>query len=227
MPAKYKVIAAMGEDDIRNLQKKDTKDIDVIEVRLDLFSRNYIQKELKKKLKSLALPVLLTYRRAEDSNMRSYVKLFPEDVEEIVKDFNDPANYLDIELNREDTIFENYENTKYQIIYSYHSFKKSINLKEMKEYISIAKPVKSGKMIFKFAITPEDIDETSEFLSDIKTLSKSHTLIGVCMGETGILSRVFGDHYGSSFTYMTIGEPKAPGQIPVETFKKLRTDLYK
>lgn len=227
MPIKYKVIAAVGEDDIRNLQKKDTKDIDVIEVRLDLFSRNYIQKELKKKLKSLGLPVLLTYRRAEDSNMRSYVKLFPEDVEELVRDFNDPNNFLDIELNREDTIFQNYENTKYQIVYSYHSFKKSINQKEMKDYITSAVQVKSGKMIFKFAITPEDIDETAEFLSDIKALSKTNTMIGVCMGEMGILSRVFGDQFGSSFTYMTLGEPKAPGQIPVETFRKLRPDLYK
>jgi 3-dehydroquinate dehydratase I len=227
MPTKYKVIAAMGEDDIRNLQKKDTKDIDVIEIRLDLFSRNYIQKELKKKLKSLALPVLLTYRRAEDSNMRSYVKLFPEDVEELIKDFNDPANFIDIELNRDDTIFKNYENMKYQIIYSYHSFKKSINQKEMNDYISSAKPVKSGKMIFKFAITPEDISETADFLADIKALSKNNTMIGVCMGEMGVLSRVFGDQYGSSFTYMTIGEPKAPGQIPVEIFKKLRSDLYR
>lgn len=227
MPGNYSVIAAVGEDDMRNLQKKDTKEIDILEIRLDLFSRNYIQKELKKKIKAIGLPVLLTYRRAEDSNMRSYVKLFPEDVAELVKDFNDPNNFLDIELNREGTIFENYALTKYQIIYSYHSFKKSINLKEMQDYIQSAKPVKSGKMIFKFAITPEDIQETSEFLNDIQVLSRDFTMIGICMGELGILSRVFGDQYGSRFTYMTIGEPKAPGQITVETFRKLRPDLYK
>jgi 3-dehydroquinate dehydratase-1 len=227
MPGKYKVIAAVGEEDLRNLQKKDIKDVDVLEVRLDLFSRNFLQKELKKKVKALSIPVLITYRRAEDSNMRSYVKLFPEDVVDLMKDFNDPNNYLDIELNREDTIFENYQNTKYQIVYSYHSFKKSITLKEMKDYIASAKPVKSGKMIFKFAITPEDINETAEFLNDIKTLAASHTMIGVCMGATGLVSRVYGDQYGSSYTYSTIGEPKAPGQITVETFRKLRPDLYK
>lgn len=227
MPKNYKVIAAVGEDDLRNLQKKDIKDIDIIEIRLDLFSRNFIQKEMKKKMKSLGLPVLLTYRRAEDSNLRSYVKLFPEDVVEIFKDFNDPSNYIDIELNREGTIFENYASSKYQVIYSYHSFKKSINLKEMKDYIASAKPVKSGKTIFKFAITPEDIIETADFLNDIKLLSKDHTMIGICMGETGIISRVYGDLYASSFTYTTIGTPKAPGQLTVETFKKLRPDLYK
>jgi 3-dehydroquinate dehydratase I len=226
MPNHYKVIAAVGEDDLRNLQKKDAKDIDILEIRLDLFSRNYIQKELKKKVKSLALPILLTYRRAEDSNMRSYVKLFPEDVADIFKDFNDPNNFVDIEMNREGTIFENYANSKYQIIYSYHSFKKSINLKEMKEYISSAKPVKSGKVLYKFAITPEDISETADFLNDIQSLSAEYTMIGICMGETGILSRVYGDFYGSSYTYMTIGVPKAPGQLTVETFKKLRLDLY-
>lgn len=227
MPNKYKVIAAVGEEDLRNLQKKDTKDIDILEIRLDLFSRNYIQKELKKKVKSLALPVLLTYRRAEDSNMRSYVKLFPEDVVDLLKDFNDSSNFLDIELNREGTIFENYATLKFQIVYSYHSFKKSISQKEMRDYIANALPIKSGKPVFKFAITPEDINEAAEFLADIKILSKQSSLIGVCMGESGIISRVFGDQYGSSFTYMTIGEPKAPGQITIDTFKKLRPDLYK
>lgn len=226
MPANYKVIASLGELDMVHIQKKDIKDIDIIEVRFDLCSRNYIQKELKKKLKSLGLPVLFTYRRAKDTNMKSFVKLYPEDVHEFIKYFNSSENYLDIELDRNDTIFEGYANTKYQIIYSYHSFKKSIPLKEMKEYISNATPVKSGNVIFKFAITPEDIAEAAEFLNDIKTLSKQYKMIGICMGESGILSRVFGDYYGSSFTYMTIGEPKAPGQIPIDIFKKLRPDLY-
>ncbi|MCZ8154900.1 MAG: type I 3-dehydroquinate dehydratase [Leptospira sp.] len=227
MPESYKIIATVGEDDIRNLQKKDTKDIDVLEVRLDLFSRNYIQKEMKKKIKSLGLPALFTYRRAEDSSVKSYVKLFPEDVEGILKDFNDNSNYLDIELNREDTIFTNYEQLNFRIIYSYHSFKKSIYAKEMKEFITNAKPVKKKNPIFKFAITPEDIEETAEFMNDIKTIAKNHTMIGICMGESGIISRVFGDYFNSSYTYMTLGDPKAPGQISVDTFRKLRTDLFK
>lgn len=227
MPESYKIIATLGEDELRHLQKKDTKDVDVLEIRLDLFSRNYIQKELKKKIKLLGLPALFTYRRAEDSSVKSYVKLFPEDVEGILKDFNDNANYLDIELNREDSIFTNYENLNFRIIYSYHSFKKSIYAKEMKDFISNAKPVKKKNPIFKFAITPEDINETADFLNDIKLLSKTHTMIGICMGELGIMSRVFGDHFQSSYTYMTLGEPKAPGQISVETFKKLRGDLFR
>lgn len=227
MPESYKIIATVGEDDIRNLQKKDTKDIDVIEVRLDLFSRNYIQKEMKKKIKSLGLPALFTYRRAEDSSVKSYVKLFPEDVEGILKDFNDNSNYLDIELNREDTIFTNYEQLNFRIIFSYHSFKKSIYAKEMKEFIQNSRPVKKKNPIFKFAITPEDIQETAEFMNDIKLLAKTNTMIGICMGESGIISRVFGDHFNSSYTYMTLGEPKAPGQISIETFRKFRSDLFK
>lgn len=37
MPESYKIIASVGEDDLRHLQKKDVKEVDVIEVRLDLF----------------------------------------------------------------------------------------------------------------------------------------------------------------------------------------------
>lgn len=97
----------------------------------------------------------------------------------------------------------------------------------MTNFIHKAKPVKKKNPIFKFAITPEDIEETADFLNDIKLLSKSNTMIGICMGELGLISRVFGDKFHSSFTYMTLGEPKAPGQISVETFKKLRADLFK
>lgn len=227
MPEKYKIIASVGEDDIRNLQKKDIRDIDVLEVRLDLFSRNYIQKEIKKKIKVLGVPALFTYRRAEDSSVKSYVKLFPEDVEGILQDFNDNNNYLDIELNREDSIFTDYHLLNFRIIYSYHSFKKIISAKEMRDYIQNCRPVKKKNPIFKFAITPENIEETAEFMNDIKGLSKQNTMIGICMGESGILSRVFGDYFKSSYTYMTLGEPKAPGQISIETFKKLRADLFK
>lgn len=227
MPEKYKIIASVGEDDIRNLQKKDIKDIDVLEIRLDLFSRNYIQKEIKKKIKSLAIPALFTYRRAEDSSMKSYVKLFPEDVEGILQDFNDNSNYLDIELNREDSIFTDYHLLNFRIIYSYHSFKKIISAKEMKDFIENSKQVKKKNPVYKFAITPEDIEETADFMNDIKLLAKSNTMIGICMGESGILSRVFGDYFKSSYTYMTIGEAKAPGQISIDTFKKLRADLFK
>lgn len=103
-----------------------------------------------------------------------------------------------------------------------------INLcKRNERFHSKCKAGKKKNPVFKFAITPEDIEETAEFMNDIKILSKTNTMIGICMGETGILSRVFGDYFKSSYTYITLGTPKAPGQISIDTFRKLRSDLFK
>jgi 3-dehydroquinate dehydratase-1 len=227
MANNYKIVASMGEDDIRDVQKKDVRDIDIIEIRLDLFTRNYIQKSLIDKIDSLGTPVIFTYRRAEDSNQRSYTKLFSEDVEFLLKQFNNGNHYLDIEMNRSDSIFNNYEKLNFNIIYSYHSFKKSITLKEMKDYIAGVKKVKNKNPIFKFAITTEDLAETAEFLNNIKIISKANKIVGICMGELGMISRIYGDHYHCYFTYVSLGEPRAPGQISIENLKLFRTDLFK
>jgi len=52
--------------------------------------------------------------------------------------------------------------------------------------------------------------------------SDHHSLIGVCMGEQGIISRILGLRAGSQFTFAaaTAGEETAPGQIAARTLRE-------
>ncbi|EMN99696.1 type I 3-dehydroquinase domain protein [Leptospira interrogans serovar Pomona str. UT364] len=42
------------------------------------------------------------------------------------------------------------------------------------------------------------------------------------MGPLGIVSRVFPDSFGSIFTYCCLNNPKAPGQVDLESLIQLR-----
>jgi 3-dehydroquinate dehydratase/shikimate dehydrogenase len=56
------------------------------------------------------------------------------------------------------------------------------------------------------------------FLERMEDHSKS-SIVGICMGEAGIISRVLGLRAGSAFTFAaaTVGEETAPGQIAART----------
>src|SRR5207253_1351606 len=52
--------------------------------------------------------------------------------------------------------------------------------------------------------------------------SDKRSMVGVCMGEQGIISRVLGVRAGSQFTFAaaTVGEETAPGQIAARTLRE-------
>src|SRR5437868_13540825 len=71
---------------------------------------------------------------------------------------------------------------------------------------------------------------TATTLSDnvtmIKFLEKEgdkHSVIGVCMGEQGIISRVLGVRAGSVFTFASVspGEETAPGQVTAQELRNI------
>jgi len=58
------------------------------------------------------------------------------------------------------------------------------------------------------------------------TLCKEITQKGInistfCMGVRGMLSRVFCVNHGSAYTYASIGEKTAPGQVSISEFVQL------
>ena len=56
------------------------------------------------------------------------------------------------------------------------------------------------------------------FLERMEDRSNS-SIVGICMGDAGIISRVLGLRAGSAFTFAaaTVGEETAPGQIAART----------
>jgi 3-dehydroquinate dehydratase/shikimate dehydrogenase len=59
----------------------------------------------------------------------------------------------------------------------------------------------------------------------LEKASYNHSVVGLCMGEQGIISRVLSVRAGSIFTFAaaTLGEETAPGQVAAKTLR----DLYR
>ena len=102
------------------------------------------------------------------------------------------------------------------LILSFHDFKATRKLKEtfaaMKEYPAD---------IFKVVTTATNLYDNVVMMKFLEEQSHNHKMVGVCMGEQGIISRVLGVRAGSMFTFGSIspGEETAPGQITVRALR--------
>ncbi|MCP5492980.1 MAG: type I 3-dehydroquinate dehydratase [Leptospiraceae bacterium] len=220
--SKYKIIATLDENNVNNFEKVIDSHPDIVEIRFDLLSVPFITNELSQMLAKWNKPIIFTYRRAVDSNQSKFTHLEFSHISKLIEKFNSTNNFLDIEFDNQFPIFQNFQNLQYRIIYSYHDFHQSISLSKMKELIFLRSYEQERKSIYKFAITPQNSTELIDFLENVRTLSIDYTIIGVAMGEIGLLSRIFGDFYGSSFTYCCVDSPKAPGQISIMDYRKFR-----
>ncbi len=215
----YKIIITLGEEELKDYNNPAIKEADILEIRLDLLDSCFLREELSLILNKLEKPILFTYRNPKDSSEASNTSIKFKDIEPVLNQFNKKENYLDIELDQESSIFDSIQDCRYTIIYSYHDFSKSISREEMLHWIS---KKKSKSCIYKFAVTPKNISEEKVFLNDLKMISNDFTIIGIAMGEIGVYSRLFGDRFGSMATYCCVGKPRAPGQVNVNTLKKIR-----
>src|SRR4051812_16574079 len=100
------------------------------------------------------------------------------------------------------------------LILSFHDFRGTKHLEKtfnrMKQY-----PVD----FFKVVTTANSLADNVELMRFLQSKSDDDALVGVCMGEQGIISRVLAVRAGSVFTFGAAnpGEETAPGQIAART----------
>src|ERR1700693_4125991 len=104
------------------------------------------------------------------------------------------------------------------LILSYHDFRGTKKLDQTLEKMR-AFPADFYKVV-STATTLSDNVTMIQFLS---READNHSLIGLCMGEQGIISRVLGVRAGSVFTFAAVGpgEETAPGQATVQDLRSV------
>lgn len=219
----YKIIATAGEEDLESLETYDTSLIDILEVRLDLCSKKYIKENLIDTLKKWDRSLLFTYRSKEDSSEKKHTLLKYEYIAFILDYFNSEKNYIDLDITKEDALLKNIKNSNYTTIYSYHDFSGYPSEEKMKSFIeSIQSKNPHPSSLFKFAVIPPSIDADIKFLEAGKKLSSKYNMILIIMGERGMHTRIYGDLFGSYYTYSCLDDPRAPGQIKSKDIRILR-----
>jgi 3-dehydroquinate dehydratase / shikimate dehydrogenase len=106
--------------------------------------------------------------------------------------------------------------TRSALILSYHDFHATKKLEETLEKM-IAFPAD----YYKIVTTATMLYDNVALMKVLEQRSDRHSLIGLCMGEQGIISRVLGVRAGSVFTFGAASpdEKTAPGQVTAQELR--------
>ena len=102
------------------------------------------------------------------------------------------------------------------LILSFHDFRATKKLEE-----TLAKMIEIPADFYKVVTTATTLYDNVAMMKFIEKNSDQHSLIGLCMGEQGIISRVLSVRAGSAFTFAAVSadEKTAPGQITAQELR--------
>jgi 3-dehydroquinate dehydratase/shikimate dehydrogenase len=104
------------------------------------------------------------------------------------------------------------------LIVSFHDFRATRNLDE-----TLEKMLKVPADFYKVVSTATTLSDNVTMMKFLQTQSDKHALIGLCMGEQGIISRVLSVRAGSVFTFGAVSAElkTAPGQISARDLRSI------
>jgi 3-dehydroquinate dehydratase type I len=209
----------------------------LIELRLDYITE--IQKITKEFVVNILnriqpkIPVICTLR---DQSEGGQIEIDVTERIQIIKLLIESGpQYLDIEINTEISILSEVirlaSNNKVNLIYSLHDFERTptygeatksleTSMKKLKNEMQIDQKI-IEKGIFKLIFTAQSFEDNLVPLQLCKIKSsKKLRLISFCMGELGLLSRIFCNFSNSFLTYCSYLEKTAPGQINITKLRE-------
>jgi len=102
------------------------------------------------------------------------------------------------------------------LILSSHDFRATRNLAQ-----TLEKMLKISADFYKIVTTATTLSDNVAMMKFVQTESDKHALVGLCMGEQGIISRVLGVRAGSVFTFASVSDNQktAPGQVSAQQLR--------
>jgi len=207
------------------VQKADTivRDNSFIEFRLDYLSKPALGLQ---KIKTFveyhpeALIIATCRRAASGGRFRGSIAA---EVNILVKAANQGCHLVDLELESAIRLkpadFTRLRRSA-NLILSTHDFRGTRKLEE-----TFARMTPYPADFFKVVSTANTLSDNVEMMKFLERHSHEHSMIGICMEEQGLISRVLAVRAGSQFTFGTAGpgEATAPGQVDA---RELR-DVYR
>src|SRR5713101_4799946 len=104
------------------------------------------------------------------------------------------------------------------LILSFHDFRGTKRLDE-----TLQKMLAVQADFYKIVSTATTLSDNVTMIKFLAKQSDKHSLIGICMGEQGIISRVLGVRAGSVFTFAALSpdEKTAPGQVTAQELRNV------
>jgi 3-dehydroquinate dehydratase/shikimate dehydrogenase len=102
------------------------------------------------------------------------------------------------------------------VVLSFHDFRATKNLEQ-----TLEKMTAISADFYKIVTTATTLYDNVVMMKFLEKHSDQHSLVGLCMGEQGIISRVLGVRAGSAFTFAAVSEDErtAPGQVTAQELR--------
>ena len=223
-------VAVFGEDATELLHKAEqlAGDESFLEFRLDYLANPVAAiPKLKQFLDSYRqLTVIATCRRVVNGGR--FKGSVASQYEVLAKAADAGFHLVDVELETAEAWKpEEFEKLRQKtaILISSHDFKQTKDIDGT--FARMTSPSLPADLL-KVVTTARSLSDNVTMMRFLERHSHQHTLVGLCMGEQGLISRLLGFRVGSAFTFAAgfIGEETAPGQITAATLRSVyRADL--
>ncbi|HFV3597400.1 TPA: type I 3-dehydroquinate dehydratase [Streptococcus pneumoniae] len=198
-------------------------DADIIEWRADYLPKEAILQVAPAIFEKFAGRELVFTLRTRSEG--GEIDLSPEEYIHLIKEvaqFYQP-DYIDFEYYSYKDVFEEMLDFP-NLVLSYHNFQETPeNMMEILSELTILNPklVKVAVM----AHTEQDVLDLMNYTRGFKTLNSEQEYVTISMGKVGKVSRITADVTGSSWSFASLDEVSAPGQISLASMKKIREIL--
>jgi 3-dehydroquinate dehydratase / shikimate dehydrogenase len=211
-------VAVFGSDPLQLIEKAESiaRDHNFIELRLDYISRPALALAKIKDFTEFHphVTVIATCRRASSGG--KFQGSIAAQLEILGKAAGAGCQLVDVELQTASRLkpaqMEKLR-AKAGIILSFHDFRATQKLDE-----TLRKMTAYPADFYKVVTTARSLSDNVVMMKFLERHRDEHALVGLCMGEQGIISRVLGVRAGSVFTFGALAsdERTAPGQISAQ-----------
>ena len=199
------------------------QDADIIEWRADFLPKEAILQVAPAIFEKFAgRELVFTLRTHAEGGQ---IELSSEEYVQIIKEVAQlyQPDYIDFEYFSYKDVFDQMLDFP-NLVLSYHNFQETPeNLMEILSELTSLNPkvVKIAVM----ANTEQDVLDLMNFTRGFKTLNPEQEYVTISMGKVGKVSRITSDVTGSSWSFASLDEASAPGQISLSSMTKIRKIL--
>jgi 3-dehydroquinate dehydratase/shikimate dehydrogenase len=163
--------------------------------------------------------VIATCRRAASGG--KFKGTVPAQLEVLAKAAGAGCQLVDVELQTASKIKpQQLQKLRGQaaVVLSFHDFNATKKLEE-----TLAKMEGYPADFYKIVSTATTLSDNVAMMKFLEKQSDRHSLVALCMGEQGIISRVLGVRAGSAFTFAAVSpdERTAPGQVTAQDLRSV------
>ena len=221
-----KLVVSIMPRNIEEVQAIDVtryEDADIIEWRADFLAKEAILQVAPAVFEKFAGRELLFTLRTRSEG--GEIDLSLEEYVQIIKDITQlyQPDYVDFEYYTHKDVFDQMLDFP-NLVLSYHNFQETPdNMMEILSELTSLTPkvVKVSVM----AHTEQDVLDLMNYTRGFKTLNPEQEYVTISMGKIGKVSRITSDVTGSSWSFASLDEASAPGQISLSSMKKIREIL--